>query len=285
MLFRSVGISLVWGLNLVVSKYGIEHLPPVFFSLLRFSIVALVLAPFLRFRVGEMSPLIIAAVLSGGLHIALLFIGLSLAANVSSVAIATQLGIPFTTLLSVALLGEVIRWRRWTGILLAFAGVGIMGFDPQVADRWGGVALVVGAAFASSLGLIAMKRVKGFRAIEMSAWVSWTSLPVLLALTLLLERERIPVPSSVPLGAWGAVLFAAIVSSVLAQVSFYRLIQRYPVTSVAPITLLSPLFSIAFGMLLLDDRLTTRIAIGAACTLIGVLIITLRERRITDTGT
>jgi O-acetylserine/cysteine efflux transporter len=280
-----VAISLVWGLNLVISKYGIEHLPPVYFSLLRFSIVALVLAPFLRFRVGEMSPLIIAAVLSGGLHIALLFIGLSHAANVSSVAIATQLGIPFTTLLSVALLGEVVRWRRWTGILLAFAGVGVMGFDPQVAERWGSLALVVGAAFASSLGLIAMKRVIGFRAIEMSAWVAWTSVPVLLGLTLTLERQDIPAPSAVPLGAWGAVLFAALVSSVLAQVSFYRLIQRYPVTSVAPITLLSPLFSIAFGMLLLDDRLTTRIALGAALTLIGVLIITLRERRITDTGT
>ncbi len=279
-----VGITLVWGLNLVVSKYGIEHLPPVYFSLLRFSIVALVLVPWLRFRVGQMSPLIVAALLSGGIHIALLFVGLSLAANVSSVAIATQLGIPFTTLLSVALLGEVVRWRRWTGILLAFAGVAIMGFDPQVGERWGSLALVVGAAFASSLGLIAMKRVTGFKAHEMSAWVAWTSVPVLLALTLLLERDQLP-PASVPIGAWGALAFAALVSSVLAQVSFYRLIQRYPVTSVAPLTLLSPLFSIAFGILLLDDRMTPRIAIGALCTLVGVLIITLRERRITDTGT
>ena len=60
--------------------------------------------------------------------------------------------------------------------------------------------------------------------------------------------------------------------------------RRYPVTSVAPLTVLSPLFAVAFGVLLLDDRLSTRIVVGGACTLVGVLIITLRERRIADTG-
>jgi len=39
------------------------------------------------------------------------------------------------------------------------------------------------------------------------------------------------------------------------------------------------------GVFLLDDKLTSRILIGGACTLLGVLIITLRERRIVDTGT
>jgi drug/metabolite transporter (DMT)-like permease len=37
-------------------------------------------------------------------------------------------------------------------------------------------------------------------------------------------------------------------------------------------------------VLLLGDKLTWRILIGGACTLVGVLIITLRERRIVDTG-
>ena len=55
--------------------------------------------------------------------------GLASVKNVSAAAIASQLSVPFTTLLSVALLGEVVRWRRWTGVLLSFGGVFIMGFD------------------------------------------------------------------------------------------------------------------------------------------------------------
>jgi O-acetylserine/cysteine efflux transporter len=278
-------ITLIWGLNLVTSKIGVEHVPPVYFTLLRFGIAAALLTPWLRLHVGQMSALVVAALLAGGAHVALLFVGLELAENVASVAIAGQLGVPFTTLLSVAILGEVVRWRRWTGIALAFAGVAIMSFDPQVIGRWGSLGLVVISAFVGSLGLIAIKRLSGFRPLELQAWVAWTSVPVLLATTLLLERHRIPAVSDVPLQAWGALAFAAIVSSVLAQGGFYRLLQRYPVTSVAPLTTLSPLFSMAFGVLLLGDRLTPRIMWGAAFTLLGVIIITLRERRISDPGT
>jgi O-acetylserine/cysteine efflux transporter len=280
-----VGITLIWGVNLVISKVGVEHLPPVFFSFLRFSLLALVLFPWLRVQAGQMSALVVAALLSGGAHVALLFVGLALAENVSSVAIAGQLGIPFTTLLSVALLGEVVRWRRWTGIVLAFAGVVIMSFDPQVIGHWASLGLVVASAFVGSLGLIAVKKLSGFKPLELTAWFAWTSVPVLLAITVLLERQALPALSDVPLEAWGAVVFASLVSSLFAQTGFYRLLQRYPVTSVAPITVLSPVFSILFGVLLLHDLLTPRITLGAACTLAGVLIITLRERRISDTGT
>jgi O-acetylserine/cysteine efflux transporter len=280
-----VGITLIWGANLVVSKIGVELVPPVFFTLLRFSVLALLLSPFLRVHPGQMSALVVASVLSGSAHVALLFVGLALAENVSSVAIAGQLGVPFTTLLSVALLGEVVRWRRWTGIALAFAGVMIMSFDPQVIGRWGSLGLVVASAFVGSLGLIAVKKLTGFKPLELTAWFAATSVPVLLVITWILEREQVPSLTSMPLEAWAAVLFASLVSSLFAQTGFYRLLQRYPVTSVAPITILSPLFSIAFGVLLLHDRLTTRITLGAACTLAGVLIITLRERRISDVGT
>jgi O-acetylserine/cysteine efflux transporter len=61
-------------------------------------------------------------------------------------------------------------------------------------------------------------------------------------------------------------------------------VQRYPVTSVAPLTVLSPVFSVLFGITLLDDAMTPRIAIGGLVTLVGVLIITARERRLADTG-
>jgi drug/metabolite transporter (DMT)-like permease len=46
----------------------------------------------------------------------------------------------------------------------------------------------------------------------------------------------------------------------------------------------SPVFSVIFGVMLLGDQLTSRIMIGGFCTLVGVLIITLREKRIVDTG-
>lgn len=280
-----LGITLIWGFNLIVSKIGVAEVPPILFSFLRFSLVAAVLAPRLRVHRGQMSALAVAALLSGGLHFALSFAGLRMAENVSSVAIAGQLGVPFTTLLSVALLGEIVRWRRWTGILLAFAGVFLMGFDPQILSHWSSLALVVGSAFVGSLGVIAVKRLHGFSALELQAWLAWMSLPLLFGLSMQIEHPDLAMLAEVSGRAWLALLYTALVSSLIAHTGYFYLIRKYPITSVAPLTTLSPIFSILLSVLLLGDQLSARILLGGACTLVGVFIITLRERRIVDTGT
>lgn len=280
-----VGITFIWGLNLVVSKIGMGEIPPILFTFLRFAIVAAILVPVLRIHRGQMSALVVAALLSGACSYSMSFTALSLTENVSAIAIAGQLGVPITTLLSVALLGEVVRWRRWTGIILSFTGVFLIGFDPQIGDRWEALALAIGAAFAASLGLIAVKKLHGFSPLELQAWMAWISLPVLFIVSLQVENPDLRALGSVSWRGWATLAFTAIGSSLIAHTGYFYLIQRYPVTSVAPVTTLSPIFSILFGVLLLGDVLTPKILIGGACTLLGVFIITLRERRIVDTGT
>ncbi len=278
-------INLAWGFNLVVSKYGVGHFPPVLFVALRFALLALVLAPFLRLHPGRMQPLLIAAAFSGGLQFALLFIGLDLSANVSQVAIATQLGVPFTTLLSVLLLGETIRWRRWLGIGLAFAGVAVIGFQPGLLENRAGLLLVVASALVGSLGLVAVKRLGGGLApLELQAWFAWTGLPVLVVLTLMLENDQWAAIAGAGLLEWSTLLYTALVASLLGHTGFYWLVARYPVTSIAPLTILSPVFGVCFGVLLLGDELTPRIVVGGLLTLTGVAIVAMRERKLVDTG-
>jgi O-acetylserine/cysteine efflux transporter len=284
-LFLLVGITFIWGFNVITSKIGLDEIPPVLFTFLRFLIVAIVLTPFLRVERGQMSAMVVAALLSGALHFALNFAALRRATSVSSVAIAGQLGVPFATLLSVALLGETVRWRRWTGIALSFVGIAIMGFDPQIGDRWESLALVVASAFLGALGLIAVKKLRGFNPVELLAWTAWISLPVLLLSALRVEQPDFQqLLTDVTWKGWSSLAFAAVGASLIAHTGYFHLVQRYPVTSVAPLTTLSPVFAVVLGVLLLGDHLTARILMGGACTLLGVLIITLREKRIVDTG-
>lgn len=280
-----LAITLAWGFNLVVSKYGIDEIPPILFTGMRFGLLALLLIPWLRIHRGSMNAIIVAALLSGGLHFAFMFVALAKAQNVSSVAIAGQLGVPFTTLLSVALLGETVRWRRWTGIALAFVGVCIMGFDPQVFAHAPSLGFAVASAFVGSLGLIAIKKLPPIAPLELQAWFAWVSWPLLLALSLAFERPDATVLRDVTLVGWSAVLYTTVAASLFAHTCFFLLVQRYPVTSVAPLTVLSPVFAVVFCVTLLGDQLTPRLTLGSLCTLLGVLIITLRERRIADTAT
>ena len=77
--------------------------------------------------------------------------------------------------------------------------------------------------------------------------------------------------------AWGAIAFVAIGSSVIAHSGMFYLMNRYPVTLVAPMLVLAPIFGVLFAVWLLDEVLTLRIIAGAAVTLAGVFIVAVRE--------
>lgn len=278
-------INLIWGLNLISTKVGVGQFPPVFFTALRFGSVALFLLPFLRMHRGQMRDLLIAAALTGPAAFALLISGMYLVKDASMVAIASQMGVPFSTLLSVWLLGETIRWRRRLGIVLAFGGIMIIGFDPRVFEYWQGLMLVVASCFVGALGLIFLKHTRGIRALELQAWVAMAGGPVLLLLSLSMESNQWNAMQTADWRGWGALAFTTVMSSLVAHTGWYFLVSRYPVTSLSPLTLLSPLFGVFFGVTLLHDNLTPRMLAGGAVTLAGVFIVLLREKRLIDTGT
>jgi O-acetylserine/cysteine efflux transporter len=278
-------INLIWGLNLIASKIGVGQFPPIFFTSLRFGSVALLVIPFLRWHRGQMKNLLAAAFFTGPGAFALLFVGVSKVQDASMVAIASQMGVPFSTLLSVWLLGETIRWRRRLGILLAFGGIAIIGFDPRAFQYWEGLMLVVFSCLVSSMGLIYLKGLKDVRPLEMQAWIAVVGGPVLLLVSLVVESGQWHAVTNADWNGWGALAFTTLLSSLVAHTGWYYLVSRYPVTSLSPITLLSPLFGVFFGVTLLHDQLTWRMLLGGAITLVGVLIVLVRENRLIDTGT
>jgi O-acetylserine/cysteine efflux transporter len=277
-------IDLIWGFNLIASKVGVETFPPIFFTSMRFGVLSLLLIPVLRWHRGQMRVLALSAASMGALSFGFLFLGVQQAQDVSSVAIATQLGVPMQTLLSVWLLGERIRWRRILGIVLSFAGIIVIGFDPRVLEYWLALVLVIVSCFFSSIGLIYIKGLAEIRALEIQAWVSTVSWPLLLVMSLLFEHGQWLAMQSANWTAWSALAYTMLMSNLVAHTGMYYLVRRYPVTSVAPLTLLSPIFSIVFGVMLLNDHLTPRMLVGGAITLIGVLIVMLRQKQIVDTG-
>lgn len=273
-----VFINLIWGLNLLTIKFGVREMPPVLFATLRLALMMVICLPWLRWFPGQMRNLFMVALCTGAGGFGLLALGLSLSQDVSTVAIFTQLLVPFSTLLSVWMLGEVIHWRRKTGIALAFFGVFIIGFDPRAFGYLPGLLCIVLQCLAAALGMIYVKRLRGVDVLQLQAWISVLALPVLLALSLLLEQGQWAAVQSASHIAWGAVLFAAIGSSLIGQTVFFYLLKRYPVSSVAPLTVLQVIFGMIAGVLVNHDVLTGRMLLGGLITLAGVLIIELRTR-------
>ena len=273
-------INVVWGLALVAASASLQHFPPLEFTWFRFMVVSFVLVPFLRWHEGQMSRIFWIAMTGGTFNFALLFLGMHLAGQVSTVAIAGQLGVPFATILSIVFLNEVVRWKRWTGIALSFVGVVIIGFDARVVDHLDGFLAVVGCAAVGSVSSILMRQIKDVPVFQMQAWIATMSWPVLMAMSLIFESGQWAAVQTASIAHWGGIAYTALLSSLVAHAGFYYMLQRYEVSKISPYTLLSPLFTVIFGVVLLGEDLTWRIVIGGAITLAGVLIISLRERDI-----
>jgi O-acetylserine/cysteine efflux transporter len=200
-----------------------------------------------------------------------------MAGDLSSVALASQLYLPFSTVLAVVFLGERVGWRRWAGIACAFAGVVIIGYDPRVLTYWQGLLFGVAAALSSSIGTVILRGLRDIGIFELQAWIVMISWPVLLALSLALEGPPAAVFESAGWRGWGAVAFTALISNLFAHAGMFYLLKRYEVSLLSPLNLMTPIFTVTIGVALLGDVLTTQMAAGGALTLLGVGIILVRR--------
>ena len=169
-------VCLVWASNNIVSKYLVSHLgvPPLFYAAMRFAVVALATLPWLSPMPRPRWRLVAVALLMGGGNFALLFLGLK-TSTPSSAAVVGQLGVPITTLLSMVMLGEQIRWRRALGIALTFAGAVAVMWNPRGFSISPGLLFVVASAVTGSLGAVMMKQVEGVKPLQFQAWVGFAS--------------------------------------------------------------------------------------------------------------
>jgi len=279
-LFLLVAINVVWGLNLVASKLGVGEFPPIFFTALRFGSLAFVLAPLLRWHPGQMRNLLAATLLTGPASFALMFSGLYYVQDASTAAITSQLNVPLATLFSVWLLGERINLRRVSGIALAFAGVLVIGFDPRVLAYSNGILLVVASTVTGALGLIYVKKLRNVKPLELQAWIAVIGGPGLLLLSVLFESGQVEAMRAASWVGWVSLAFTAVMASLLAHSLWYYLLGRYPVTTLAPVTLLTPVCGVLFSVAFLGDQLTPRMLLGGASTLAGVFVVVGRDKRI-----
>jgi len=272
-----VFINACWGFNFVAGKLGTELFGPILFSAIRFAIVLLLLIPFLRLVPGQMKRVVMIGLMLGVVHYPMMFFAMYATENLSAVAIAAQLVVPFSTILAIVFLHERIGWTRTLAIALSFIGVVIIGFEPIGADHILSLLLVVGGSLSIAVASIWMRQLKDVGVFNLQAWIAVLATASLTLLAILFESPSVEMLRAIPLVDYWTPLYSAVGATIIGHGSFYWLLQRYPINQVSPFITLSTLFAIAFGVWLINDQITVRILFGGALTLIGVTVIARRN--------
>jgi len=277
-------VCTLWGLHFIVMKVTVgQTAEPLFYAAMRMSIVAMLLAPKLKWHKGLM-PLVIGAGLGyGALNYAFMFPALELT-TASAAAVTIELYVPFAIILSVIFLGERLGKAKLIGITLAFLGVILIasGKPSEAAGPYFvlGILLMTGAAMSEAVGAILVKKLKGVTPLQLLAWFAVVGSIGLWGLSLGLESghtQAFTGENLIPFLL--ALAYSAILVSIVSHASYYWLLQRLPVSIVSTSGLMTTVVAVAASALILKETLTPLLLIGGAMTLTGVGLILLWNSR------
>ena len=277
----AVLVAAIWGLNFVVIEVGLEDFPPLLLSALRYALASLPLLV-----LGGLPPVRWRWVLAVGgaigvVKFSLLFIGMDVGMPAGLASLVLQAQALFTVVLAALLLHERITGSQVLGLAVALGGLALVAGGLGGVATAEGFALVIAAALAWGFGNLALKRAAPADPLRFMTTVCVVPPLPLLALSLAFEgpAEIGDAFAGADLRGVAAVLYLAFAATTVGWGLWGALMARYPASTVAPFSLLVPVFGLSFGALLLGEAVTGRDLVAAALILAGVLM-TLRAPRL-----
>jgi drug/metabolite transporter (DMT)-like permease len=278
----------IWGSTWLFIKLGLEDLPPLTFAGIRFVISCVIIFSIIRIRNLQLPRartdwilLAVTGILSFGLNYGLVFWGEQ---HISSgLAALLQATLPAFGLVFAHfhLPAERLSWAKIGGVVLGVCGVAVV-FSNQLAVAGsralaGCVALILSAAFAAYSNVLVKAYGKKLNPAIMAAGQMFFGLILLLAVGIPLEGNPLRLHWT-PIAVM-AMLYLAVVGSVIAFLLYYWLVQNMDVTKSMLIALVTPVVAVLLGMIVLNEQIGWRTLAGGAMIILGIGMIVVRRAR------
>lgn len=268
-------VMMVWGANFVAIKVGVESVPPLLLTGLRFLFTALPAVFFLRRPAAPWSLIALFGFLLGVVKFGLVFSAVKLGMPAGLTSLLMQLQVFFTLGLAFIFFGERPSRMQALGAAIAFGGIGLFALERvQGALPLVPFLMVIGASFAWGLANITIKKAGKVDTLAFLVWSSLFSPLPLIALSFFVDGPAAMIAALSPprLDAVLALAFIVGPSTLFAFAMWNGLLTRYPTSTAAPFALLVPVFGILSGSLLLGEPFTPLAMIGSGVVFAGLLI-------------
>ncbi len=280
-------VVLIWASNTIVSKIVLREVSPPLLALVRFSLaaVAFYLPIFLLMRRvapplrrDELVRLGWTGTLGSASSVLLFTIGVSMTPATDAGLILSTAPI-FTALLAWLFLGERLGRVRSLGMLVAFAGAGVLATDGQITApdasilfgslllllcqvAWAGYTLSSKALLArrSPLQVLATSHLFSAAALWPATGLlgAWAELPLILEWSL---------------STWLGVAYMAVLVSALSQVLYMYGLRAVAASQAISFMYLQPVFTAILAALVLDERPTWLTFVCGALILFGLWLV------------
>lgn len=284
-MLKALMVVVIWGLNFIAIKKGLEEFSPLLLGVLRFlaaSVPAVFILP--RPPVSWKWLLLLGLSINVG-QFAFLFWGMKAGMPAGLASLLLQAQAFFTLFFAVAWFGEHWQWNHLVGLALAAGGMAAIGLQQGGTMTTVGFVLTMAAAASWGFGNVVMRRTTlGIPPFSMLALVVWAGAVAILPLAVLSWLIEGPVQwaasfQHVSVSGIGAVAYLSYIATLGGYGLWAKLLSRYSAASVAPWALLVPLVGMSSAALILGERLSFWQSLGALAVMAGLLIHVFGGRR------
>ncbi|WP_296600443.1 EamA family transporter [Phenylobacterium sp.] len=278
-LLLALVVVAVWGTNFVVIKWGLAEFPPLTFAALRFTFAVLPAVFFLKKPKVSWWNLAAYGVLIGVGQFGLLYIAMRAWISPGLASLVVQVQAFFTIGFAMLIAGERLRGYQLGALALAAAGLGWLMIHTNAEVTPIGLGLVLCAALAWAGGNTVQRAAGPVNMLAYVVWASVFSAPPLLALALFKEGPLVMASiRHADLGGWAAVLWQSVGNTIFGYTAWAWLLARHPAATIAPLSLLVPVFGMGASAILLHEPLSSWKLTAAVLVLSGLALNTLWPR-------
>ena len=264
----------VWGTNFVVIRIGLDDLPPLLFATLRFTFALLPAIVFIRRPDAPWRDLAAYGVLIGAGQFGLLYIAMTGDISPGLASLVVQSQAFFTVALAMGLSGERVKPFQIAAFTLAAAGIGLILWRTDGSATPLGLILVLLAGLSWAGGNIVSRRNPNANMLAFVVWASLFSIPPLAVLSLVFEgwpaiRQGLVAADA---ATWATVLWQSAGNTLFGYAVWGWLLSRYPAATIAPMSLLVPVFGMAASTVWLGEALPGWKLAAAALVMAGLAV-------------
>ena len=277
-------VYIVWGSTYLGIELAGETIPGVFGAGVRFTVVGLIMFAIvvarlgrraLRISRGELAAAALVGLLLPGANSILFVTEQKVPIGLTSLIIAS---VPLWVLLLRLSVGERPDRVASLGLLVGFAGIVVLVRPGGSSGPLGYLLLTVLAAVAWAVGSFLSPRIPVPRdALVATGYETLTGGLVLLAIGLVTTSSSDLDPSTWSARSIFGLVYLILVGSVVGYTAYAWLLANAPLGQVSTYAYVNPFVAIALGVVVLDEKLTLRVVLGALLILAAVAIVVRRE--------
>ena len=267
-------VVLIWGVNFVFIRWGVEAVPPLFLTGLRYLCAAVPAVFFIRRPQVRPVILVVYGLAIGFAQFGLLFSAIKLGMPAGLASLVIQVQAFFTIALALAFLGEKLSRYQALGAVIAIGGIVAIASERFEPTALVPLLMVILAAFFWGVANIASKKAGRIDMLSFVVWGSLVPIIPLFGLSLVVEGPTAIVAALTNIGPRTifVIAFNGYAATILGFGLWSYLLARYPASLVAPFSLLVPVAGIASAVVLLGETISLLEVLGSGLVLIGLLL-------------